>query len=91
MNTKLPGIIIWKLIKLAFQEFIRKYPIEVFNSFQCPQNVDLLLFSQLCVCYYTDVRPAVVNEIKEGDCVYTESIVTNLDGELVYKKTPKFW
>ena len=50
-KTKLPGIIGWNLIKLAYQEFIKKYPVEVFNSFQCPQNVDQLLFSQLCVLF----------------------------------------
>ena len=93
-KTKLPGIIGWNLINLAYQEFIRKYPVDVFSNFQCPQHVDPLLFSQLCVYYYTDVRPAEVNEVIEGDCVYTESIVTNLDGKVVYKK-PKivitFW
>ena len=89
-KMKLPGIISWNLIKLAYQEFIKKYPVEVFNNFQCSQHVDPLLFSQLCVYYYTDVRPAEVNKVIEGDCVYTESIVTNLDGEVVYKKTPKF-
>ena len=52
-KTKLPGIIGWNLIKLAYQEFIKKYPVEVFNSFQCLQNVDPLLYSQLCVYYYT--------------------------------------
>ena len=81
-KTKLPGIIGWNLIKLAYQEFIKKYPVEVFNSFQCPQNVDPLLFSQLCVYFYTDIWPAVVNEIIKGDCVYTESIATNLDGDV---------
>ena len=34
-KTKLPGIISWNLIKFSYQEFIRKYPVEVFNSFQC--------------------------------------------------------
>ena len=48
-NTKLPGIIWWNLIRLVYQEFIKKHPMEVINSFQCPQNVDPLLFSQLCV------------------------------------------
>ena len=89
-KTKLPGIIRWNLINLAYQEFVKKYPIEVFNSFQWPQNIDPLLFSQLCVYYYTDIRPAVVNEVTEGDCIYTEAITTNLDGEVVYKKTTKF-
>ena len=85
-KTKLLGIISWNLMKLAF---ITKYPVEVFNSFQWPQNVDPLLFSLLCVNLYTDIRPAVVNEIIEGDCVYPESIATNLDGKVVYKKTTK--
>ena len=39
-KTKLPGIIRWNLIKLAYQEFVKKHPVEVFNSFQCPQNID---------------------------------------------------
>ena len=51
--------------------------------------MDPLLFSQLCVYLYTDVRPAVVNEVIEGDCVYTEYITTNLDGEVVYEKNTK--
>ena len=86
-KTKLSGIIRWNLIKLAYQEFVKKYPIEVFSRFHCPQNIDSLLFSQLCVYYYRDARPAVVSEVIEGDYVYTESIATNLDGEVVYKNT----
>ena len=39
--------------------------------------------------YYTDVRPAAVNEVIDGNCIYTESIATNLDGEVVYKN-PNF-
>ena len=85
-KTKLPGVIRWNLIKLAYWELVKKYPVEVFNSLQCLQNIDPLLFSQLCVYYYTDVRPAVVNEVIEGDCVCTESITTSLNGEVVYKK-----
>ena len=88
-KTKLPGIISWSLIKLVYQEFIKEYPVEVFHSFQCLQNVDSLLFSQLCVYYYTIIRPAVVNKVIEADCVYTESITANLDGEVVCKKNTK--
>ena len=72
--------------KVGVSGICQKYPVEVFIIFQCPQNIDPLLFSQLCVYYYTDVRPDVVNEVIEGDCTYTESIATNLDGEIVYKK-----
>ena len=35
-KAKLPGIIRCNLIRLACQEFIKKHPMEVFNSFQCP-------------------------------------------------------
>ena len=67
----------------------KKYLIAVFNSSQCPHNIDPLLFSQLCVYYCTDVKPSAGNELIEGDCVYTESIATDLDGEVVYKKKTK--
>ena len=60
-KTKQPGIIGCNLVKLVYQEFTKKHPTEVFSNFQCPHNVDPLLFSQLCVCYYTDIRPAVVS------------------------------
>ena len=76
--------------KVGISEIHQKYPVEEFNSFQCPQNVDPLLFSQLCVYFYTDIRPVMINEIIDGDCVYTESIATNMDGEVVYKKPPRF-
>ena len=89
-KTKLSGNVRWNLVKLAYQEFVKKYPAEVFNGFQCPQNIDPLLFSQLCINYHTDVRPPVVNEVIEGDCIYTESIATNLNGEVVYKKHQNF-
>ena len=36
-DTKLPGIIRWNLIKLAYQEFTKKHPVQVFSSYQCPQ------------------------------------------------------
>ena len=67
------------------QEFVKKYPMAIFNSFQCWQNIDPLLFSQLCVYYNTNIRPAVVNEAIIGNCIYTESITTNLGGEVVKK------
>ena len=48
-HTKLPGIIGWNLIWLAFKVFMNKYGEESFNSFQCPVGVNPLLFSQLCL------------------------------------------
>ena len=69
--------------KVGISGIHQKASVEVFNSFQYPQNVGPLLFFQLCVYYYTDVRPTVVKEVIEGDGVYTESIATNLGGEVV--------
>ena len=53
--TKLPRIISWNLIQLAFKVFTNKYGEEGFNSFQCPVGVNPLLFSQLCLYYYAGV------------------------------------
>ena len=42
-------------------------------DFEFPDGVNPLLFSQLCIYYYADVVPAVVNEIQDEDgLVYTE-------------------
>ena len=65
----------WNLVKLANQEFLKKYNIDVFEDFECPDEVNPLLFSQLCIYYYADVVPAVVNEIQGADgLIYTKEI-----------------
>ena len=78
-KTKLPGIVRWNLVKLAYQQFLKnKYNIDVFEDFECPDGVNPLLFSQLCIYYYTDEVPAVVNEVQDEDgLVYTEEITKN--------------
>ena len=49
--------------------------INVFLDFEYPDGVNPLLFSQLCIYYYADVIPAVVNEIQyEDGLVYTRDI-----------------
>ena len=49
-HTKLPGIIGWNMIQLAYKVFINKYGEESFNSFQCPVGVNpLTIFSALSV------------------------------------------
>ena len=47
-------------------------------------------YSYSYVYYFTEIRPAVVNEIEKGDQIGTESIITNNNGEIVYKKTTHF-
>ena len=53
-KTRLPRIVGWNLVKLAYQEFLKKYNINVFEDFECPDAVNPLLFSQLCIYYYAD-------------------------------------
>ena len=74
-KTRLPGIAGWNLVKLAYQEFFKKYNTDVFEDFECLDGVNPLLFSQLFIYYYADVLPAVVNEIQDEDgLVYTEEV-----------------
>ena len=53
-QTKLPGIIGWNLIWLAYKVFTEKYGGERFNSFKCLAEVNPLLFSQLCLYHYAE-------------------------------------
>ena len=74
----------WNLVKLAYQEFLKKYNINVFEDFECPDGVNPLLFSQLFIYYYADVVLAVVNEIQDEDgLIYTEEITKNKKGNVI--------
>ena len=86
-RTRLPRIVGWNLVKLAYQEFLKKYNIDVFEDFECPDGVNPLLFSQLCIYYYDDVVPAVVNKICDEDgLVYTKEATKNKKGNIIDKK-----
>ena len=54
-QTRLPGIIGWNLIWLSYDVFVQKYWTTGFDSFICPEGVNPLLFSQLCVFYHSNV------------------------------------
>ena len=89
-RTRLPRIVGWNLVKLAYQEFLKKYNINVFEDFECPDRVNPLLFSQLCIYYYADVVLAVVSEICDEDgLVYTEEVTKNKKGNIIDKKNTK--
>ena len=49
-------------MKLAYQEFMKKYSSKMFNNFQCHTY------------YYRHIRPAVFNEVKEGDNIYVAAV-----------------
>ena len=54
-KTKLPGVIGWNLIKLAYEVFVQKYGVLSLENFDCPTGVSLLLFSQPCVLLHCKV------------------------------------
>ena len=48
-QTRLPGIVGWNLIQLSYKGFVQKYGTKGFDSFMCPEGVNPLFFSQLCI------------------------------------------
>ena len=54
-KTKLPGIISWNSIKMAYRLFKSKYRGQVFENFDCLTGAGLLLFSLLCVFHHHNV------------------------------------
>ena len=55
-QTRLSGIIGWNLIQLSYDVFIQKYGTTGFDSFICPEGVNPLLFSQLCIYHHSNVQ-----------------------------------
>ena len=53
-QTKLPGIVGWNLIWLSYNVFVEQYGASGFDSFVCPEGVNPLLFSQLCVYHHAN-------------------------------------
>ena len=51
-KTKLPGMVGWNLIKLAYEVFVKNYGVLCLENFDCPTGVSPLLFSQLCVYHH---------------------------------------
>ena len=80
-KTKLPGVVGWNLIKLAFEVFVKNYGVLCLENFDCPTGVSPLLFSQLCVYYHC----------KAGG-LQLDSITLNTNGQQqLSKKSPKFY
>ena len=53
-QSKLPGIVGWNLVWLSYNMFIEKYGTSGFDSFVCPEGVNPLLFSQVCVYHHSN-------------------------------------
>ena len=79
-KTKLPGVVGWNLIKLAYEVFVKNYDVLCLENFDCPTGVSPLLFSQLCVYYHC----------KAGG-LQSDSVTLNINGQQqLPKKSPKF-
>ena len=80
-KTKLPGVVGWNLIKLAYQVFVKNYGILCLDDFDCPTGVSPLLFSQLCVYHHC----------KAGG-LHSDSVTLKTDGQqqLSKKKAQNF-
>ena len=80
-KTKLPGVVGWNLIKLAYEVFVKNYGVLCLENFDCPTGVSPLLFSQLCVYYHC----------KAGG-LHSDSVTLNIDGQqqLPKKKAQNF-
>ena len=90
-KTRLPGTVGWNLVRLAYEEFTKEHNPIVFENFKCLEGVEPLLFFQLCIYYYADKVPAVINKIQTEDgLVYNEAISKNMNGKIFKEKTPKF-
>ena len=51
-KNKLPGVVGWNLIKLAYEVFVQKYGVLCLENFDCPAGLSPLLFSQLGVFHH---------------------------------------
>ena len=69
-KTKLPAIAGCNLIRLGMEEFIRVHGFEPLNFFECPTGFDPLLFSTICVYYYTEQEKEKEEESNEEDKVH---------------------
>ena len=74
-KTKLPGMVGWNLINLAYEVFVKKYGVLCLENFDCPAGVSTLLFSQLCVYHHC----------KAGG-LQSDSVTLNTNGQ---KQLPK--
>ena len=78
-KTKLPGMVGWNLIKLAYEVFVKIYGVLWLDNFDCPTGVSPLLFSQFCVYHHC-----------EAGGLHSDSVTLNIDGQQqLPKKKPK--
>ena len=87
-QTRLPGIIGWNLIQLSYDMFIQKYGTTGFNSFICPEGVNPLLFSQLCIFTILTYGRPIHWEQHQKSCPRTLKLVSPQRQMACLKKRP---
>ena len=90
-QTKLPGIVGWNLIQLSYNMFVEQYGASGFDSFICPEGVNPLLFSQLCVFHHSSTNNG--NELgvsSNSVSQQTEQISSPKTDDLLKKRSTKF-
>ena len=89
-QSKLPGIVGWNLIWLLYNVFVEKYGASGFNSFVCPEGVNPLLFSQLCVFHHSNTNNSSALGVSSQPVFQqTEQIASLKPDDLCKKKTNK--
>ena len=79
-QSKLPGIVGWNLVWLSYNTFVEKYGTSGFDSFICPEGVNPLLFSQLCVYHHS-------NTSKSGEMGVSTQTVSQQQEQIELLKT----
>ena len=88
-QTKLPGIVGWNLIWLSYNAFVEQYGASGFDSFVCPEGVNPLLFSQLCVFHHSNTNNSNGLGVSSNPVSQTEQISSPESDDLVKKKINK--
>ena len=79
-KTKLPGVVGWNLIKLAYEVFVKNYGVLCLDNFDFSTGISPLLFSQLCVYHYC-----------KAGVFQLDSVTLNTNGQQqLSEKSPKF-
>ena len=90
-QSKLAGIVGWNLIQLSYNTFVGKYGASGFNSFACPEGVNPLLFSRLCVFHHSNTNNSnVLGVSSEPVSQQTEQIASPKPNDLCKKRPTKF-
>ena len=90
-QSKLPGIVGWNLIWLSYNTFVEQYGASGFNSFVCPEGVNPLLFSQLCVFHHANTSNSNVLGVSSNPVSQqSEQIPSPKSDDLLKKRPAKF-